>query len=166
MISTLRLYRFHVGDDSHSIFTLYRDPFEISVWVLEDRERLGRFVGRVVKMREGDGGDPGGSCLVEFEGRDRRWMNRRKALRLREAFVRSGFVRTVGWKSATAGVRQLERLDKKLRRRVVRTNAARDRWKRRQRWVEAGDTTESGDDGSSEWGLRPWLSHNVVDTFA
>ena len=111
------------------------ETVEEGVWVLRIEQRSLPLVGRVLRVEYPRRGAAGGRprCKVRFEYGADEWITWNEADRLRMAFNNSGFAQTKGWKSATAGVRQLRRLDKRLRRRSLRANPRRDRWVARQR---------------------------------
>ena len=110
-------------------------------WVLSDVGAKGKRVGRIIGVRYPRGDDEGEEILfsIYMEDDEVLRVGAVEAGELRDAFDDSGFALTVGWRSATPGVRQLRRLDQKLKRRAVRSNPRRDRWIARQ---------ESGGDGS------------------
>ena len=117
------------------------EPMGPGVWVLEDEGRRGKFVGRVIAVHGEGGGD---RCQVQFEDGRVVWRDMGEAVGMRRAFQQSGFAHTVGWKSATPGVRQLRRLDQKLAKRALKINPKRERWKARQEMGELESTEGEG----------------------
>ena len=118
------------------------EPMGPGVWVLEDEGRRGKYVGRVIAVREGR---EGGQCQIQFEDGRQDWRDTAEVVGMRRAFRQSGFAHTVGWRSATPGVRQLRRLDRKLARRRLKVNPKRERWKERQVAGEIGSSEEGSE---------------------
>ena len=109
---------------------------QVGAWVMRQFGKKGEFVGRIVRISYPGAGDEEGAMptyKVVYEDADDEVMSHEAALQHHARFVASGFAQTKGWKRPRAGVRQLRRMDKKLKRRVEADHKKRARWKKRQR---------------------------------
>ena len=100
---------------------------EKGTWILKDFKRLGKFVGRVIKIiypTKNHHPDAAPVYDIKYEDGDTERMSEVQALGCMKAFDTSGFKATTGWQQPSAGIRQLKRLQRAKRRRPSRRVAA------------------------------------------
>ena len=99
---------------------------QIGTWILRKFGTKGSFVGRVTDVaypRPHEDQDMEPVFTVLYEDQDEEIMTKQKALDAMHSFDSSGFARTKGWTKPKAGIRQLKRLSKKLRKRRQQAQA-------------------------------------------
>ena len=118
-------------------------------WVLYSERARGERLGRILEVEypELEGGDDELRCRVQFENGVEEMVGLDDVRDGLSRLASSGYAQTKGWGTATSGVRQLRRMDKKLERRAVAKNPRRERWLARQEGEEEEDSSGEGDAG-------------------